>query len=198
MTPLERSLRDAVGALGRAGARSALVGGLAVAVRAEPRLTRDADLAVAVGSDEEAEAVVRSMVADGYRLVATVEHERAQRLAAVRLARTDSDLSTVTDLLFASSGIEPEIVNVAEEIEIVRDLRVPVASVGHLIATKLLAHDDRLRPADADDLASLATVATTDDWEQATVAVQLIEQRGFHRDRNLTAALERLRSEAAY
>ena len=37
---------------------------------------------------------------------------------------------------------------------------MPVASTGHLIAMKLLARDDRRRPADYDDLRSLAEVAT--------------------------------------
>jgi hypothetical protein len=37
------------------GARWALVGGLAVSARAEPRTTRDIDVAIVVGSDSEAE-----------------------------------------------------------------------------------------------------------------------------------------------
>ncbi len=43
------------GWLGRLGLRWALIGGLAVAVRAEPRFTRDVDLAVAVADDRELE-----------------------------------------------------------------------------------------------------------------------------------------------
>lgn len=198
MTALERSLHDAVAALRRAEARFALVGGLAVAVRAEPRLTRDSDLAVSVGSDEEAESIVRSMTVDGYRVLATVEHEPTGRLATVRLTCESTDLSLVTDLLFASSGIEPEIVSCADEIEIVPRFTMPVATVGHLIATKLLARDDRRRPADADDLASLAAAARSTDWGEASSAVQLIQERGFHRGRDLVAALAHLRTDGAY
>lgn len=77
MTALERSLVDAVDALRRFGARFPLVGGLAVSVRAEPRLTRDADLAAAVGSDDEAERVVCALLGEGYRVLAAVEHEVA-------------------------------------------------------------------------------------------------------------------------
>jgi hypothetical protein len=51
MTPLERSLRRITSSLDQVGQSYALVGGLAVSVRAEPRLTRDADLAVAVDAD---------------------------------------------------------------------------------------------------------------------------------------------------
>lgn len=39
----------------------ALVGGLAVSARTEPRFTRDADLAVALASDAEAEALIREL-----------------------------------------------------------------------------------------------------------------------------------------
>lgn len=41
----------------------ALVGGLAVSVRTEPRFTRDIDFAMAVADDDEAEAIVYSLQA---------------------------------------------------------------------------------------------------------------------------------------
>ena len=44
----------------------ALVGGLAVSVRTEPRFTRDLDLAVAVANDTEAEGLVHRL--HGYGL----------------------------------------------------------------------------------------------------------------------------------
>ena len=46
VSDLERSLRHVVDALQRRHVRFAVVGGMAIAVRAEPRLTRDADLAI--------------------------------------------------------------------------------------------------------------------------------------------------------
>jgi len=49
------------------------VGGLAVSVRLEPRFTRDADVAVAVASDAEAEAVTGWLVAAGCQVTATAE-----------------------------------------------------------------------------------------------------------------------------
>lgn len=198
MTSLERSLIAAVEALRRLNARFALVGGLAVSVRAEPRLTRDADLAVSVAGDEEAERIVRALVGEGYRVLAAVEQEAVRRLAAVRITTAESDWSTVTDLLFASSGIEPEIVDAADAIEIVPNLTLPVATTGHLMATKLLARDDRRRPVDADDLAALAAIAEASDWRQAEDAVEVIEQRGFARGRNLVEALAQLRNEGAF
>jgi hypothetical protein len=104
----------------------------------------------------------------------------------------------VVDLLFASCGIECEIVAAAETLAIVPDLVLPVASVGHLVAMKLLARDDRRRPLDADDLTALRDVASADDWRVAHQAVELIVERGFARGRDLAAALKSLRVDGAY
>lgn len=170
---LVRSIDDRSGAfapsgvadLQALGCRFALVGGLAVSARAEPRLTRDADLVVSVVGDAEAEELLARLRVDGYTVQTLVEQTATGRLATARLVRAGESL--VTDLLFASSGIESEIVDEADELLVVPDLVVPTASIGHLVALKLLARDDRSRPADADDLASLAQVAGEDDWESA-------------------------------
>lgn len=169
-----------------------------MSARAEPRLTRDADLAVAVRDDRDAEALVLDLRSVGYEVAASVEQETTGRLATVRLVPHDHDDRLVTDLLFASSGVEEEIVAAAEDIEVVAGVSVPVATIGHLIAMKLLARDDRRRPADADDLGALATVAQDDDWVEAATAVRLIVERGFARDRDLVMALDRLRHDGAY
>ena len=73
MTPLEQSLRQAVADLCDLGCSFALVGGLAVSVRAEPRMTRDADLAVAAETDAQAEHVVLQLQQRGYVVSALVE-----------------------------------------------------------------------------------------------------------------------------
>jgi Nucleotidyl transferase AbiEii toxin, Type IV TA system len=65
--------------------RWALVGGFAVSARAEPRFTRDIDAAVAVADDADGEGLVRLLLADGYRLLASVEQGETGRLATVRL-----------------------------------------------------------------------------------------------------------------
>jgi len=186
---LHAALASVTGHLARLGRRYALVGGLAVSVRAEPRLTRDLDLAVAVEDDPDAEMLVRALVAEGYRTTAVVEHDTRGRLAAVRLVTPGGDAAgLVVDALFASSGIEAEIVAAAEPIEVLPGTFVPVAQVGHLIALKLLARDDRSRPQDADDLKALARVADDQHVEQARQAVALIERRGFARGRDLSAS----------
>lgn len=95
-------------------------------------------------------------------------------------------------MLFASSGIEQEIADAAEVLEILRGLRVPVASAGHLIALKLLSRDDRTPPQDRIDLGALLRVATPADLDDARHGVALIHARGFQRDRDLSRDLEQL------
>lgn len=186
---LHAALASVTRDLDRLGRRFALVGGLAVSVRAEPRLTRDLDFAVVVEDDPDAEALVRTLVSEGYRATAVVEQDHRGRLATVRLVMPGSDAAgLVVDALFASSGIEAEIVAAAEPIEMLPGTVVPIAQIGHLIALKLLARDDRLRPQDADDLAALARVADDQQVEQARQAVALIERRGFARGRDLSAS----------
>lgn len=75
---------------------TALVDGLAVSARSEPRFTRDVALAVSVGSDADAEALVRRLVGSGYRVAAQIEQEATGRLATVRLLPIDG--AVVLDL----------------------------------------------------------------------------------------------------
>jgi hypothetical protein len=70
----------------------------------------------------------------------------------------------IVDLLFASCGIEPEIAEGAETLEVLPKLLLPVASTGHLIAMKLLSRDDDTRPNDRADLMALAAKADDADW----------------------------------
>jgi len=117
----------------------------------------------------------------------------AGRLATVRLALAGEDVrGAVVDLLFASSGIEPEIVAAAEPLEVFPGVTLPVACPGHLIALKTLSRDDRIRPQDIMDLRALLERASRDDLELARESLGLISARGYHRDRDLAVDLERL------
>ena len=168
----------------------ALVGGLAVSVRTEPRFTRDVDLAVAVADDLAAETLIHRLHGVGFRVLATVEQEATHRLATARLAPMgEQPEGLMLDLLFASSGIEPEVCAEAELIEVFPSVSVPVARLHHLIVLKSLSRDDRSRPQDAADLRQLIMVAEPVDLEAACHAARLIEARGFNRSRNLTEAI---------
>lgn len=197
MTELGRTLAAAASDLRELGAPFALVGGLAVSVRTEPRFTRDADLAVAVDDDAGAESLVFRLGQRGYEVVAAVEHGRVGRLATIRLVRKPAGSPTIVDLLFASSGIEREVVEAAETLDVLPAVRLRVARTGHLIALKLLSRDDASRPTDAADLNALGAVAEPSDWEDALQAVELITARGYHRDRDLVGGLNDLRGQAS-
>lgn len=185
---LARAARD----LDDVGVSWALVGGMAASARAEPRTTRDIDVAVAADDDAAAEQVIFALQHRGYALRTLLENTRTRRLATARLRIPDGVPLVMLDVLFASSGIEPEIVAAATSLAIVPGLALPVAAIGHLIAMKVLARDDRDRPQDYDDLRALIAAATTQDLEAARAAVRLIEARGFDRGRPLHDALERL------
>lgn len=172
----------------------ALIGGLAVSARTEPRFTRDADLAVAVANDAQAEALVHTLRTLDYRIESVVEQRAVGRLATVRLVRGPAPRAPVVDLLFASSGIETEVVTEAEVLELLPRLSMRVATTGHLIALKVLSRDDVARPQDLVDLRALLRVATEAELDRARRALALIAARGFHRGRNLIADLNGLLS----
>ncbi|MGQ0575887.1 MAG: hypothetical protein ACT4RN_17030 [Pseudonocardia sp.] len=125
--------------------------------------------------------------------VEVILRKLAQDLATVRLLLPETaEAGSLADLLFASSGIEPEIVEAATAIEVVPGLTVPVARTGHLIALKLLSRDDECRPLDAADLRALRGVADRSELDLAREAVALVTARGYDRGRDLPAALTRL------
>lgn len=184
------ALRRTVAQLDALPARWALVGGFAVSTRAEPRFTRDVDVCVAVADDAAAEAMVTRLAEAGYRVHTVVEQDAVGRLATVRVSGPVGDgAGVVVDLLFASSGIEAEIVAGAEVLEILPGLQAPVARAGHLVVLKLLARDDATRPQDAGDLRALRPALTERDLREAEEGARLVVARGYHRDRDLPALL---------
>lgn len=190
-TRLLAALRLTAESLDRLGQAWALVGGLAVSVRSEPRFTRDIDVAIAVSGDLAAEALVTKLVAGGFRLRLSLEHEALGRLAAVRLAPPgEPEEGIVVDLLFTSSGIEPEICRDADRLQIAPRLTVPVAQAGHLVAMKLLALAPD-RPQDAIDLQALLRNLSALDRERALRGVARIEEIGANRSKHLREELER-------
>jgi hypothetical protein len=178
---LAAALGDLVRELTEEGVRFAVVGGLAASARGEARFTRDIDVAVAVPDDAQAENVVFAMVHRGYSTVATVEHDRTGRLATVRLRHPSG---VVCDLMFASTGIEPEIVAGAEALELLPDLTVPTAAPESLLAMKTLSASQQ-RPRDLEDIRAI--LHGVQDYSEAEVQrlLQLIDGRGYARGQAL-------------
>lgn len=183
-------LIDLVRSLGHG---AALVGGLAVSIRARERFTRDIDLAVAVASDAESEALAFAMQRSGYALRIVVEQEERKAIATLRFSPPGFPAAEPeVDLLCASCGIEPEIVAAASPVELEPGIVVPVAGIPHLIAMKVLSVREA-RDQDAGDLRALLAVASESEIREAKDALRLIEARGFDRGKQL---IEEFRSYA--
>jgi hypothetical protein len=190
VTALDDGLRRLAGDFAALHVRWALIGGLAVSARAEPRTTRDIDVAVAVGDDPAAEQVVLGLRQLGYADSGqALEHDVTGRLATMRMvAPAGPEADVVVDLMFASSGVEAEVVDAASPVELLPGLTVFVASTGHLLALKTLA--GRLQ--DAADFVALFRTASAADLDQARHALALMTERRTHRAKDLAAEFERL------
>ena len=136
-----------------------------------------------------------SLTRSGFRVASLLEQELTGRLATVRLSLERVPATTaVVDLLFASSGIEPEVVAAATLVAITPRLRLPVATIGHLLAMKVLSRNDDTRPQDIIDLRNLILEATPEDLDVARAALTLITERGYDRGKSLQTDLDGLLS----
>ncbi len=187
---LEEHTKAVVAHLNELGVKYAVVGGIAVSFRSVVRTTNDLDLAVVVNDDIEAESIIRSLIGLGYRAEMILESEVAGRLATVRMI-SKGEREIFVDLLFASSGIEQEIVENSYPIEIFRALTVPVASRSALIALKVLSANPKTRSKDIIDLQNLIESSDPDEIAIAHNLLDLITKRGYDRNKDLQADLKR-------
>lgn len=166
------------------------MGGLAASARGEARFTRDIDVVVAVSGDDEAESVVFQLTRQGYLVLATVEQEATHRLATARLQHASG---VVCDLIFATSGIENEIVDSAEQLTLFDASVVPTASAEALVAMKVLSATDQ-RPRDLGDIGAI--LHANPDLDQGVVEglLKAIESRGFARGQDLIQKWAELRT----
>ena len=172
------------------GAKFAIIGGVAVSIRTVERLTKDLDIAIAVQSDREAEEIVHSLSRSGYFVETLIEQDGVNRLSTVRFSFPGPP-KILIDLLFSSSGIEPEIVAAAEESEIFPGISGMVATIPALIALKVLSADNIIRLQDIIDLQHLIAEATDAEIAESRQLLLLIEQRGYNRDKDLQSELTR-------
>lgn len=179
-------LRSIAEALRAAGKQFAVVGGLAISVRGEPRFTRDVDVVVVVTSDLEMETLIFDLCAVGYRTVALVEQETRLRLSTARLAAPGG---LAVDLIAATCGIEREIVERAQSIVLATAGELPVARAEELLAMKVLSMSER-RPLDRVDAINLVLVNVDLDLDAVRANLRLIVERGFDRGEKLLEKLE--------
>jgi len=178
----------------RLGRRFALVGGLAVSVRAEVRFTRDVDIVVPVTDDAEAESLTYELRLAGYSAVASVEHETRHRLSTVRLM---SPSGVKVDLLFASSGIEAEIVDGATPVDLEGAGSVPVANAEELLAMKVLSMT-ATRLQDRIDAQHLLQFTPKLDISRVRAHLARITDRGYAREQDLEAKLALVLHDVGY
>lgn len=189
---LETALADITQKLRDANRSFALVGGLAVSFRAEVRFTRDVDLAVVADDDADFEALVYSLRASGYVVVATVEQVQQRRLATARL---QSSLGFVVDLMAASCGIEKEIAERATIVEMPGVGSLPVARAEELLAMKTLSMSPR-RLQDQLDARNLILYAENLDFAAVKENLDRIRERGFDRGEDLQTKWQNILADA--
>jgi hypothetical protein len=121
-------------------------------------------------------------------MLAVVEHDVRKRLSTVRLSSPEK---VTVDLLFASSGIEPEVVAAATDIELPDVGPIRVARAEDLLALKVLSmRETRLQ--DRIDAQHLIEFVRDIDLERVRTSLALITARGYHREQDLAAKLARL------
>ena len=185
---LAETLSDLVDQLRHEGVDFAVIGGLAASARGEARFTRDVDIAVSVVRDAEAERLIFKLSEAGYEILGTVEQDATTRLAAARLRH---DSGVVCDLMFATSGIEPEIVDSAKTIELFPQLHVPTASAETLLAMKTLSATPQ-RPRDLGDIRAILGANPAFDESVVRQLLELMEARGYGRGQTLVDKWEGL------
>ena len=104
--------------------------------------------------------------------------------------KLDQTSHTSIDLLFASSGIEAEITQSAELLEVFPHIIIPVASLCHLAALKLLSVSMK-RMKDLSDLNVLKEAMNRQELEQVLETCHLITSRGYNRGLDLEARYQR-------
>jgi len=181
----KRALAAICGELLQRGRRFALVGGLAVSVHADVRFTRAVDLVVLVADDSEAEALTYQLSSAGYSAVASVEHETRHRLSTVRLM-SPSGVKVVR--LFASSGVETEIVDSASLVDFGSAGQIPVANAEELLAMNVLSMTDT-RLQDRIDAQRLLQLTPELDVARVRAHLARITARGYARKQDLEAKL---------
>ena len=181
-------MSDALADVTACGVECALVGGLAVGVRATERTTRDVDLVVVCPDDGAAERLVVALQRRGYDVAQLLEHQPSGAIATVRLL-SRARPRTHVDLLVRATGIEREIARAAERVEVAAGFVAPVARAGHLVAMKIVSRG-KSRPRDAQDLVELLREISPDDLALARDACTRIDGIGLHPNRSMRDELE--------
>jgi Nucleotidyl transferase of unknown function (DUF2204) len=155
--PLSTTLADAVAFLESEGISYALIGGLAVSLRGQPRVTVDVDMVIAIDVNR-ALALLPMLSQSKFEPLFHGVEEVVQKSFILPLRHRTTGIKV--DLAIGLSGFERQAVARAERIQIA-DQKVAVATAEDLLVMKLLAG----RPQDEQDITGLI-IAKGDklDW----------------------------------
>ncbi len=167
-----------------------MVGGIAVSIRTLERFTKDIDIAISVESDSAAELLVNSFKGAGFLIAYYLEKEEDGTLMTVRLT-TGGEVELFIDLLFATSGIESEVVANSMDTEVFPGFVDRVATIPSLLAMKVLSADWKIRPQDIFDIQNLLSEASPEQIAESRKLLNLITERGYNRDKDLQADLDK-------
>ena len=98
------------------------------------------------------------------------------------------------DLIFATCGVEREIVASAERVELFPGEWVTTATAESMVAMKILSATAK-RPRDLGDLQAMLRENPTLDDSRVASLLQAIEVRGYSRGQDLTEKWRKLRAE---
>ena len=170
-----------------------LVGGLGTSVYVDPRTTKDIDVVVSVTGEEQADRLKDFLLSRGYTNPQVLMHTSPTRRMGWRIFIPASrEASIPLDVLVAACGIERDIVASATTIEILPGLSLPVASLGHLIAMKVLSQNRFERLQDRVDIIALLRTATEQDRITLERSLNEISKLELAGGRNLIAELSDL------
>ncbi len=121
-------------ALAQAGIPSATIGGLAVMVWGDPRLTRDADLKVLLGRDEAARLL--AALPPDFQPQADAPEVMLQQLGFIF---TQDANQVRIDLLLADLGFDAEAIKRGRAVEVLPGLTITVCSPEDLLIYKMIS-----------------------------------------------------------
>lgn len=171
----------------------ALVGGLAYSIYAEPRTTKDIDLVLSLTDESQLEYLVNELLSRGYLNKQILMHMSPAHRLGVRVSlMSQKNVAIPIDLLTATCGVEKEIIVASKNIEILPSIFMPVASLSHILAMKILAQDDSERIRDKADAIALIAAASSENIEETKKALILITERGFNRGKDLISDFNKL------
>jgi hypothetical protein len=181
--PLRTTLADAASFLQAQQVPYALIGGLAVSVRGQPRMTADVDVVVAADLDR---ALSMAAALPGSNFRPLFDDIADVIMKAFLLPVRHRSTNVKVDIAIGLSGFEQQAIARAEPIEMA-DVTIPVATAEDLLVMKVLAG----RPRDEQDARGLV-IAQGDrlDWDYClAIAAQLQEAVGL----DLTTRVQSLR-----